>query len=58
MKAPFKLGSASPTMKRSSSQPSRSWTQAAHEAGFSDSAHLTRTFKRMFGLNPAALVQV
>ncbi|MBT9527048.1 MAG: helix-turn-helix domain-containing protein [Rhizobacter sp.] len=45
-------------MKRSSSQPSRSWTQAAHEAGFSDSAHLTRTFKRMFGLNPAALVQV
>ncbi|MBX3620869.1 MAG: AraC family transcriptional regulator [Rhizobacter sp.] len=34
----------------------RSWTDAAHEAGFADSAHLTRTFKRMFGLNPASLV--
>jgi AraC family transcriptional regulator len=33
-----------------------SWTQAAHEAGFADSAHLTRTFRRMFGMNPAALV--
>lgn len=41
-----------------SAHAGRSWTQAAHEAGFSDSAHLTRTFKRMFGLNPAALVQV
>jgi AraC family transcriptional regulator len=40
-----------------SAQAGRSWTQAAHEAGFADSAHLTRTFKRMFGLNPAALVQ-
>jgi AraC-like DNA-binding protein len=40
-----------------SSHAGRSWTEAAHEAGFSDSAHLTRTFKRMFGLNPAALVQ-
>lgn len=29
-----------------------SWTSAAHEAGFADSAHLTRTFKRMFGINP------
>jgi AraC-like DNA-binding protein len=31
------------------------WTSAAHEAGFADSAHLTRTFKRMFGINPADL---
>jgi AraC-like DNA-binding protein len=30
-------------------------TQAAHEAGFSDSAHLSRTFRRMFGVAPAAL---
>lgn len=30
-------------------------TEAAQEAGFSDSAHLSRTFKRMFGLPAAAL---
>lgn len=34
----------------------QSWTTAAHEAGFADSAHLTRTFRRMFGINPATLV--
>ena len=39
------------------SMDGRSWTEAAHEAGFSDSAHLTRTFKRMFGMNPATLVR-
>jgi AraC family transcriptional regulator len=32
-----------------------SWTEAAHSANFSDSAHLTRTFKRMFGVVPASL---
>lgn len=32
-----------------------SWTEAAHEAGFSDSAHLTRTHKRMFGIEPTAI---
>lgn len=30
-------------------------TEAAQEAGFSDSAHLSRTFKRMFGLPAVAL---
>jgi AraC family transcriptional regulator len=30
-------------------------TQAAHDAGFSDSAHLTRTFRRMFGMPPSRL---
>jgi AraC-like DNA-binding protein len=34
-----------------------SWTDAAHDAGFADSAHLSRTFKRMFGINPATLVR-
>jgi AraC-like DNA-binding protein len=33
----------------------RTLTEAALEAGFSDSAHLSRTFKRMFGLPAAAL---
>lgn len=32
-----------------------SLTQAAHDAGFSDSAHLSRTFRRMFGVAPASL---
>jgi AraC-like DNA-binding protein len=32
-----------------------SWTEAAHRANFADSAHLTRTFKRMFGVVPASL---
>lgn len=34
----------------------QSWTAAAHEAGFADSAHLTRTFRRMFGIAPAMIV--
>ncbi|HWA17647.1 MAG TPA: AraC family transcriptional regulator, partial [Devosia sp.] len=31
-----------------------SWTEAAHAANFADSAHLTRTCRRMFGLAPTA----
>ncbi len=34
-----------------------SWTQAAHEAGFADSAHLSRTFRRTFGISPKMLVR-
>ena len=30
-------------------------TEAAHGAGFADSAHLSRTSRRMFGIPPVAL---
>jgi len=32
-----------------------SWTEAAHGAGFADSSHLTRTHKRMFGIEPTSI---
>jgi AraC-like DNA-binding protein len=32
-----------------------SLTEAAHQSGFADSAHLSRTFRRTFGLPAAAL---
>lgn len=35
----------------------RSWTEAAHQAGFADSPHLSRTFRRMFGVSPATVVR-
>jgi AraC-like DNA-binding protein len=34
-----------------------SWTQAAHAAGFSDSAHLSRSFRENFGISPTALMR-
>lgn len=34
-----------------------SLTEAAHGAGFADSAHLSRSFRRMFGLTPSALAK-
>ena len=33
---------------------SNSLTEAAHAGGFADSAHFTRTFRRMFGIAPSA----
>lgn len=36
-------------------QAGASWTDAAHDAGFADSAHLTRTHKRVFGMEPSAI---
>ncbi|WP_284618631.1 helix-turn-helix domain-containing protein [Aquabacterium humicola] len=35
----------------------QSWTAAAMDAGFADSAHLSRTCRRMFGIAPATLVR-
>ena len=35
----------------------QSWTAAAQEAGFADSAHLSRTCRRMFGIAPASLIR-
>lgn len=32
-----------------------SLSEAAHAAGFADSAHLTRTSRRMFGVPPSAM---
>ena len=34
-----------------------SLTTAAHTAGFADSAHLSRTFKRMFGVTPSYILK-
>jgi AraC-like DNA-binding protein len=32
-----------------------SLAEAAHGAGFADAAHMTRSFKRMFGVKPSEL---
>lgn len=34
----------------------QSWTEAAQDCGFADSAHLSRTCKRMFGFVPSAFI--
>lgn len=37
-------------------QDGRSLTEAAHEAGFSDSSHMSRSFKEMFGISPSSVL--
>ena len=44
----LRLGAAAGEISRGPSM-----TEAAHAAGFADSAHLTRTFRRMFGIAPS-----
>jgi AraC-like DNA-binding protein len=39
-------------------QAGRTLTQAAHHAGFADVAHLSRTFRRMFGIAPSEITGV
>jgi AraC-like DNA-binding protein len=39
-----------------STQAGRDLTEAAVDAGFSDSAHLSRTFRAMFGLSPSMVL--
>ncbi|MEO8460021.1 MAG: AraC family transcriptional regulator [Dokdonella sp.] len=34
-----------------------SWTEAAQQAGFADSAHFSRTCRRMFGVSPTMVVR-
>ena len=34
-----------------------SWTESAHHWGFADSAHLSRTCRRMFGIAPIMLIR-
>ncbi len=34
-----------------------SLTEAAHQAGFTDSSHFTRTFKSMFGVHPSSFIK-
>ena len=34
-----------------------SWTEAAQDWGFADSAHLSRTCRRMFGIAPTMLIR-
>jgi AraC-like DNA-binding protein len=38
-------------------KPGVTLSNAAHRAGFSDHAHFTRTFKRMFGVPPSLLLE-
>jgi AraC family transcriptional regulator len=35
----------------------QSWTEAAQDWGFADSAHLSRTCRRMFGIAPTMLIR-
>lgn len=38
------------------SMRSGSLTEGSHESGFADSAHMSRTFRQMFGINPSKFI--
>lgn len=38
-------------------RPGVTLSEAAHQAGFTDHAHFTRTFRRMFGVSPSLLLK-
>lgn len=38
-------------------KPGATLSDAAHQAGFTDHAHFTRTFRRMFGVSPSLLLK-
>lgn len=46
------------TAMRLIAQGKQSLTEAAHNAGFSDSAHLSRTYRSMFGLTISSCVKI
>jgi AraC-like DNA-binding protein len=39
-------------LERANAEPSRSWAELAHTAGYSDQPHLNRDFRELAGISP------